>query len=357
MEKARLGKTGLMVSRIGFGALPIQSVDRESAEKVVRHAFSRGINFFDTARAYSTSEADLGRALGGLEDQVIVATKSFYRNMGQLEEDFETSFTNLKRSYIDLFQFHMVNTEEELEEILKKGGPLDYIESRRRKGCLRHIGITSHRPEVMLKALDTNSFETVQVPFNYIEHEPLEKLFPLARQKDVGIIAMKPVAGGVFTTNRAAIKWTLQHHGVVPIPGMCRLEEVDENLQALEAPLSPDELAGLETDWRELGNNFCRRCEYCLPCPNEIKPSFIVRADLLYKRVGWDKMEQSHIDAFTGGLTCDRCGTCESRCPYRLPLSELVIEKSKAMLQKAVEMGMITEEQLQEKLRRAEKEK
>ncbi len=357
MEKVRLGKTGLMVSRIGFGALPIQSVDRESAVKVVRHAQRRGINFFDTARGYSTSEADLGRAFGDLEDKAIVATKSFYKNMGQLEEDFETSYANLKRSYIDLFQFHMVNTEEELEEILQKGGPLDYIEEQRRKGRLRHIGITSHRPEVMLKALDTDLFETVQVPFNYIEHEPLEKLFPRARQKDVGIIAMKPVAGGVFTTNRAAIKWILQHPGVVPIPGMCRIEEVEDNLQALGAPLSPEELADLEADRRELGTNFCRRCEYCLPCPNDIKPSFIVRADLLYKRVGWDKMEQSHINAFTGGLTCDRCGTCEARCPYELPLSELVIEKSKAMLQKAVEMGMITEEQLREKLRWAEKEK
>ena len=355
MEKVRLGKTELMVSRISFGALPIQSVDRDSAAKVVRYAYDRGINFFDTARGYTTSEGDLGRALNGLGEKVIVATKSFYKKMEQLEEDFNTSITNLQRGYIDLYQFHIVNYEEELEAILKKGGPLDYLKAEQRKGRLRHIGITSHRPSLMLKALESGAFETVQVPFNFIENEPLEKLFPLARRLDIGIIVMKPLAGGVFSSNRAAIGWILQHPDVVPIPGMCRIEEIDDNLQALNAPPTGADLAGLEADRQEFGTVFCRRCDYCMPCPNEIEASYIVRSGMIFKRVGWDKMEKSHIDAFTKGLSCDQCGTCASRCPYELPLTEMVIAESKAMLRKAVELGKLSEEELQEKLKAAEK--
>ncbi len=353
MEKIRLGKTELMVTRIGFGALPIQSVDRDSAAKVVRYAYNQGINFFDTARAYTTSEADLGQALGDLESKVIVATKTRYENMEKLEIDFNTSIENLKRNYIDLFQFHIVNYDNELEEILKKGGPLEFLKKEQSKGRLRHIGITSHRPAMMLKALESDAFETVQIPFNYIETEALDKLIPLARSRDIGIIAMKPVAGGVFSSSRAAISWILEHTGVVPIPGMCRIEEVDDNLQALNAPPGPAELARLENDKQELGTVFCRRCDYCLPCPNDIEASFVVRSGMMFKRVGWDRLNQNHVEAYTKGLSCDQCGTCESRCPYELPLTEMVVEESKNMLQKAVELGLLSEKELQEKINAA----
>ncbi len=355
MELVRLGKTELMVTRIGFGALPIQSVDRESAAKVIRYAYDQGINFFDTARAYTTSESDLGRALGDLDDkEIIVASKARYKDMEQLEEDFNTSLDNLQRSYLDLFQFHLVNYEHELEEIVKKGGPLEFLKGEIKKGRLRHIGITSHRSGTMLKALETDIFETIQIPFNYIENEPLEKLLPLARSKDVGIIVMKPMAGGVFSSNPLAIRWVLEHPDLVPIPGMCRVEEVDEDLKALDAPLGANELAKLEADKQEFGTVFCRRCDYCMPCPNDIEASFIVRSKMYFKRSGWDKMKQNHIDIFTKGLSCNQCGTCESKCPYELPLTDMVIEESKAMLQKAVELDMLTEEQRQEKLNTAE---
>lgn len=354
MEKIRLGKTELMVTRIGFGALPIQSVDRDSAVRVIRYAHERGINFFDTARVYTTSEADLGRALKDLDGEIIVATKSLYKNMKQLDEEFNISFDNLKRSHIDLFQFHIVNYEKELEAILKKGGPLEYLKGEQRKGRLRHIGITSHRPALMLKALETGVFETVQIPFNYIENEPLAELIPLARRLDIGIIAMKPLAGGVFSNNRAAISWVLQHPDVVPIPGMCRIAEVDDNLQALDAPPAGEDLDRLETDKQELGTVFCRRCDYCMPCPNDIEASYIVRSGMIFKRAGWDKMNKSHIDVFTKGLYCDQCGTCAARCPYNLPLTEMVIAESKAMLRKAVELGKLSEEQFNEKLSKAE---
>ncbi len=353
MELVRLGKTELMVSRLGFGALPIQSVDRNSAAKVVRYAYDRGFNFFDTARGYTTSESDLGRALEGLGGRVIVATKSYYKDMEQLDKSFNTSFDNLKRNYIDLFQFHIVNYENELGEILKKGGPLEYLEEQKKRGRLRHIGITSHRPQLMLKALPTGKFETVQIPLNYIENEPLEKLIPLARSLDIGIIAMKPVAGGVFTDNRSAVRWILQYPDVVPIPGMCRIEEIDDNLQALDGTITGPELGQLEADRQELGSAFCRRCDYCMPCPNEIEASYIVRSGMIFKRVGWDKMEMNHIDSFTKGLYCSQCGECAARCPYDLPLTELVIDESKTMLRKGVEQGLITEEELQQKLRAA----
>ncbi len=355
MEKIRLGKTGLMVTRIGFGALPIQAVDRGSAVKVTRYAYEQGINFFDTARAYTTSESDLGKALGDLGSEVIVATKAFYKNKDQLKEDFNTSYNNLQRDYIDLFQFHLVNEEDQLEEILKKGGPLEYLAEEKKRGRVKHIGITSHRPSLMPKALESGIFETVQIPLNYIENEPLERLIPLARSMDIGIIAMKPLAGGSFTNNRAAVKWILEHEGVVPIPGMRLIDEVDDILPALKGGPGSEELARLEADRRELGTNFCRRCNYCMPCPNEIEASFIIRAGLYFKRVGWDKMEDKHIGLFEKGLECDRCGTCEDKCPYYLPLTDMVIEESKNMLKSAVKLGVISEEECLKKISKAEK--
>jgi len=353
MELVRLGKTELMVSKISFGALPIQSVDRDSAVRVVRYACEQGMNFFDTARSYSTSEEDLGRALKGLGEKVMVATKAVYKDMDKFEKDYETSFNNLQRDYIDLFQFHIVNYREELDAILEKGGPYDYLLEEKKKGRIRHIGITSHRPAFMLEALKTGKFETVQVPFNYIETEPLDELFPLARSLDIGIIVMKPVAGGVFTNNRMAISWILQHPDVVPIPGMCRIEEIEDNLQALNAAPGPADLQQLEADKEELGTVFCRRCDYCMPCPNDIEASFIVRSGMIFKRVGWDKMKESHIKAFSKGLSCTRCGDCQSRCPYELPLTELVIDESKNMLRRGVEQGLLTEAELQQKLKEA----
>ena len=356
MDKVRLGKTGLMVSKISFGALPIQSVGRDSAAAVARYAFDQGINFFDTARAYTTSEADLGRALAGLGKEVIVATKSYQRDLEKLKEDFATSFENLKRDYIDLFQFHIVNEEEELKAIIKKGGPLDYIKDEQQKGRLKHIGITSHRPALMLEALKTGHFETVQIPFNYIEREPLEQLIPLARSLDIGIIVMKPIAGGVFTSNRAAIRWILQYPDLVPIPGMCCIEEVDDNLQALGAPPTAAELAGLEADSLELGSMFCRRCDYCLPCPNDIEASYILRSGMIFKRAGWDKLSQDHIKAFKKGLTCSQCGDCASRCPYNLPLTEMVIDESLALLRKAVELGKLSADEFESLLKTVKKQ-
>ncbi len=353
MELVRLGKTDLRVTRMGFGALPIQAVDRDSAVEVVRYAYQKGFNFYDTARGYTTSEGDLGRALKGFGSEVIVATKAKYKDMEQLDKSFNTSFDNLQRDYIDLFQFHIVNYDHELEEILKKGGPLEYLEEQKKKGRLRHVGITSHRPKMMLKALPTGKFETVQIPLNYIEDEPLDELIPLARSLDIGIIAMKPIAGGVYTSNRAAIRWILQHPGVVPIPGMCRIGEIDDNLQALDAPITEAEINRLEADKKELGTVFCRRCDYCMPCPNEIEASFIVRSGMIFKRAGWDKMEQSHIDSFTKGLACTQCGDCASRCPYELPLTDMVIDESRAMLRKGVEQGLITEDEFREKLNAA----
>ncbi len=353
MEKVRLGRTGLMVSRLSFGGLPIQSVDRDSAARVARYAYGKGMNFFDTARAYTTSESDLGRALAGLGEKVIIATKSYYKDAEQLDRDFNLSLNNLDRDYIDLYQFHIVNYKKELDAILKSGGPLDYLKARQREGRLRHIGITSHRPSFMLQALKTGHFETVQIPLNYVEDEPLKKLIPLARELDIGVLAMKPVAGGVFSNNRAAVKWVLQHDNVVPIPGMCRISEVDDNLAALDSPLSADELAGLEADKQELGTLFCRRCDYCMPCPNDIEASYIVRSGMIFKRAGWDKMEKSHIEAFIKGLACNQCGTCAARCPYNLPLTDMVIDESIAMLRKAVEIGKLKQDELDKILKDA----
>ncbi len=354
MELVRLGNTELKVSRISFGGLPIQSTSPGEAEEAVRYAVKRGINFFDTARAYRTSEERLGLGLDGFGSRVMVATKTMYKDLDQLAEDFELSLKLLKRSYIDLFQFHIVNYKKELKAILDKNGPFNYLEEEQRKGRLRYIGITSHRPPLMLEAMASGRFASVQIPLNFIESGPLKKVIPYARENKVGIIAMKPLAGGVFRNRQAALRWVLQHENVVPIPGMCRVSEVDENLCALETPFGPEDLADLRQDQDELGLSFCRRCDYCMPCPNDIEASYIVRAGLMFHRSGWDKMERRDVELFIRGLSCTGCGECASRCPYNLPLTKMVIDESVKLLRKAHTLGLLSTEELEENLNRLE---
>ncbi len=342
MEKAPLGNTDLKVTRLGFGGIPIQTVaGREEALAVVRHAADRGINFFDTARGYTISEEIIGEALEAHRDQYIIATKTPSRDVDGVARDFQTSLSKLRTSYIDLYQFHNVMDEESLTKILAPNGPLEYLQMEQRRGRLRYIGITSHRLETIIKAASTGRFATVQFPFNYIEKAAAEELYPLAHRLGLGVIVMKPLAGGVIRNANASIRWVLSQPISVAIPGMASVTEVDANLAAAAAGApGPDELADLERDLREIGPTFCRRCGYCMPCPEGIQTNFIASSELFFKRSGWGRLTKAHLQTFDKGLDCQACKTCEGRCPYGLPLSEMVPAISRRMLDHINELGL-----------------
>ena len=341
MEKIRLGRTNIMATRLGFGGIPIQTVSREQALETVRYCYDKGINFYDTAQAYTVSEDIMGEALEGVRDKVYIATKSGGRDVATVEKHLKASLEALRTDYIDIYQLHNVVGDEVLEKVMAKGGVLDFVKEKQKEGVIRHIGITSHRLDTILKALKTDEFATIQFPFNYIENDAAKELFPLARKMNVGSLVMKPIAGGAMTHPAACIRWILSQPADVIIPGMERPELVDKNWDAVMAgPPTEEDLANLEQLAKELGPVFCRRCGYCLPCPHDIPVNFIASAELFFNRSGWHKLNEKHVEGFTRGTNCAQCGECADRCPYELPLTEMVPRYSARLLEKAKELGV-----------------
>jgi predicted aldo/keto reductase-like oxidoreductase len=323
----RLGKTGLEVTVVGFGGIPIQSVPEEVAVAAVRRAYDLGVNFFDTARGYTNSEERIGKALAGCEH--FIATKSGNREAEGIYRDVERSLANLGRKQIDLYQLHGVNDDDELEKALARGGAVEGLRRARDEGKIAHIGITGHRRETLIRAVEVcEDFATVQVPFNLVEDEILDRLAPICQQRDVGVIAMKPCGGGNFTNAPLALKWCIAQPISVAIPGMANPQEVEEDVaMAATAELTPEELVAVERMKQELDQRTCRRCRYCEPCPQGVQISSLLHGRSVVRRMGVARWKEwGALDMIASADLCAECGTCLTRCPYNLPIPELVRE-------------------------------
>jgi predicted aldo/keto reductase-like oxidoreductase len=337
LQKRVLGKTGLNVTRIGFGGIPIQRLSEEEAVEVVKKSHELGINFFDTARAYTTSEERIGKALKDVRDEVFIATKSVHRDKEGLLRDLETSLGKLQTEWIDLYQLHMVSKDNEWETITSPEGALEGLLAAKDAGKINHLGVTSHNPELMMDVLRLGVFETVMIPYNYLTHRPADGLIPLCRELNVGTIVMKPFGGGAITNVGAALKYVLSNENVdIVIPGMMSLEEIEENLAvgSGDHALSEEELGLMEKDRYELGSQFCRACDYCQPCPQGIPISFVLRAeDQFLKLTGWTPRLMKQIPEAKAKVgSCVKCGQCEERCPYELPIRDLLPMKMRSLM-------------------------
>lgn len=323
MEKQKLGRTELMVAPLGFGGIPIQRVSREDANKIIRFAVEQGLNFIDSARGYTDSEEKIGFALQGIREKVILATKTMSRTGKNLTEDIDISLKNFKAEVIVLYQCHNVRTLEDWEQLTAPGGGLEALESARQAGKIRYIGITGHRPEILARALREYPFATVQFPYNYIEQENREELFREIERQELGTIIMKPLAGGAIRHTGPALRFLLQKGFSVIIPGMDSVEQVRENVQRLDESFSPEDAELLEGEKKELGQDFCRRCEYCLPCSAGINIPFLFLQEGYYRRYN---LKDWAIDRYRTSVVkadaCIDCGLCETRCPYQLPIRE-----------------------------------
>ncbi|MBN2169751.1 MAG: aldo/keto reductase [Candidatus Krumholzibacteriota bacterium] len=327
METRRLGRTDLAVSVIGFGGIPIQKLSFDEAGRVLAAALDAGITFFDTARGYTDSEEKMGRALAGRRDALVLATKSLERDPARLAADVDRSLVNLRTDRIDLYQVHNVADDAQLDAVLAPGGVYETLDRARRAGKIRFIGVTGHKRSVLVRAVETGLFDTVQHPFNPIEAEWADDLIPLARRLDVGRIAMKPAAGGAIRDVPAALRWELAGGMDVVIPGMQSLEEVAANAavgEALREPM-PGELAGLMRDKQEWGACFCRRCGYCLPCPEGLNIPFLLLIQAYYARYDLKDWALERLAGLEKRYAdCVACGTCVERCPYQLPIPDLM---------------------------------
>lgn len=325
MKRIPLGNTGYKVSRIGFGGIPISRLEYNEAVKVVQGCIDMGVNFIDTAVAYGDSEIKIGEAI--FDHDIILATKSQSRDAAGMEKDVKASLSRLKADFIHIYQLHAVNNSEILNSVMAKGGALDALRKMKKEGCIGAIGITGHRADVLVDALKTGEFETVQVPYNFIETEPEKKLFPLARRLEIGIIAMKPFGGGALDNANLSLKYILKHKNVVPIPGIGKIEEMRENCSIADGriALSAIEKKQILKISKELGKNFCRRCGYCMPCPQDIQIIRAMNARTFIKRLGVKSFIDKQGSEFVERVkTCTKCGQCESRCPYNLPIRSTI---------------------------------
>lgn len=327
MEYITLGKTGLRVSRMGFGGIPIQKVDASVTHALMERLAQRGVNYIDTARGYTVSEQFLGEALeGGLREKFVIATKSMSRTKEAMARDIDISLKNLRTDYIDLYQIHNSSLAE-LEQVLAPGGALEALMEAKAAGKIRHLGLTAHMAAVFERALELDWVETVMFPYNIVETQG-EELMAKCREKNVGFICMKPMAGGALEDARLALRFIRQNENVsVVIPGMYDIREIDENLSAMEdiSALTSNELAKIETIRKELGTQFCRRCNYCQPCTAGISISGIFVLEGYLQRYGLGDWAQKRYDALNKKAgDCVGCGACEKRCPYQLPIRQML---------------------------------
>lgn len=333
MRKIRLGRTGLMVTQIGFGGIPIQRLSEEQAVEVVTRCLDLGINFIDTANAYTTSEERIGKAIAGRRDGLVLATKSLSRSREGIARHLEKSLKALGVDCIDLYQFHSVSDERSLEIVLDQEGPRVVLEEAKKAGKIRYIGVTSHQIDVAKKAVASGYFDTIMFPFNFVTSEAVESLIPLARDRDVGFIAMKPLAGGMIDNARIAFKYLLQFPDIVSIPGIEKVGEIEEIVALLSEPsgITSAEMAEMQKLKEKLGTKFCHRCDYCQPCKEGIAISTVMIFPSLAVRLPDNQVYSGYwAEIMEKAATCTWCGECEERCPYQLSIREIMDEHVQA---------------------------
>jgi predicted aldo/keto reductase-like oxidoreductase len=327
MEYRILGKTELRVSVIGFGGIPVQRISKEEAVKVIERAEELGINFIDTARGYGISEIFIGDALKGRREKWIIASKTMARDKETMKTEIALSLKNLNTDYIDLYQFHNVRTMEDYEKILGENGAYAALEEAKLAKKIRHIGITSHSLDLLKIAVESGKFESIMYPYNIVEDQA-DDLFRRANELNIGVIAMKPMAGGALTDGTIAMKFILENKTVTTaIPGMASIKEVEENSSVGSSfmLLTPEEREKALKDASELGDEFCRRCGYCAPCHKGIDiPSMFVISGYKerYNLATW--AEERYSAMKSTAKDCTECGVCEGKCPYNLPIRKML---------------------------------
>lgn len=328
MEMTVLGRSGLTVSRVGFGGIPIQRITKEEAPALLRAVHDAGINYIDSARMYTVSEEYIGYALEkeGLREKFILASKSMARTKEEMARDIDISLTNLRTDHIELYQIHNPNPVQ-LDAVLAPGGALEALMEAKAAGKIGHIGLTAHSAEVFRRATELDFIETVMFPYNIVETQG-EELIALCKEKNIGFIAMKPMAGGAIENGSLAMRFVLANPAVsIVIPGMYCADEVRENVAAASdnAPLRDAEKDEIREIRGQLGENFCRRCNYCAPCSVGISiPSVFLFAGYLerYNLAGWAKERYATLGVKASA--CIDCGDCETRCPYHLPIRQMM---------------------------------
>jgi len=324
MDYATLGRTGIIVNKNGFGALPIQRISEDDAVALLKKAYDNGITFFDTARMYTDSEKKVGLALSCVRDKIILATKAATQNSTEFWQQLETSLTLLKTDYVDIYQFH---NPPFCPLPGDESGLYDAMLEARSQGKIRHIGITNHRIGVARDALRSGLYDTIQYPFSYLASDDEVEFVRECAEQDVGILAMKALSGGLITNSAAAYAFLAQFPGVIPIWGVQREGELAEFVAYQSSPPVLDDglKRVIDRDIAELSGDFCRGCGYCMPCPAGIEISNAARMSLMLRRAPlatW--LGNQWKESMNRINDCTNCGHCKAHCPYGLDAPKLL---------------------------------
>ena len=324
MEQVRLGKTGIVTDKNGFGALPVQRISRDSAVSLLRKAYEGGITFFDTARFYTDSEEKLGEAFSGMREKVTIASKTAAVTPEDFWKDLDTTLHHLKTDYLDLYQFHNPSFCPKPDD---KSGVYEAMLEARAKGMVKHIGITNHRLSVAREAVESGLYETLQFPFSYLSGEKEKELVEKCKKADMGFIAMKALSGGLITNSAAAYAYLSRFPEVLPIWGIQREAELDEFLSYIKNPpkMTAEIEELIEKDRKELLGEFCRGCGFCMPCPAGIEINNCARMSLLLRRSPSELQLTAEVQEKMRKIKdCIHCNSCSSKCPYGLDTPALL---------------------------------
>ena len=325
MDYVTLGKTGLKISRLGFGGIPIQKIDEEGTKALMHQLKDAGINYIDTARGYTVSESYLGYALEGIREHFVIATKSMVRDKEGMAKEIETSLKNLRTDYIDLYQVHNP-TVAQLEQVIAPGGALEALLEAKAAGKIGHIGLTGHSLEIFKMALEQDWVETFMFPYNIVETQG-ESLMRKCAQKGIGFVCMKPLAGGALEDADLALRFIAANPDVtVVIPGMAEAKEIEQNIAACRVTqLTPEDWEKINQIRSTLGTEFCRRCNYCAPCSQGIAIPNVFLFEGYLSRYGLENWARDRYDSMAKHASdCIGCGACENRCPYNLPIRKML---------------------------------
>lgn len=328
MRYIKLGSTDLNISELGFGCIPIIRLTKETAIDVLRHAFDQGITFYDTANMYRDSEEKIGRAFEGKRDKIVIATKTLNRDGDGAIKHLENSLRMLKTDYIDLFQLHQVAHEKDFDAVTSPAGAVDALGKAKEQGKVRYIGVSSHSLPMAVRLVKTGMFHTIQFPFNFIEDAAKDELHKAAQQAGMGIIAMKPFAGGVIDNAEIAFKFLRQYPEVLPIPGFDSIASVDQIVSFYRQPntVTEKDIRLMDQYRLELGKKFCRRCEYCQPCPQGVMITMAMGYKIIASRMSPAVSVEFCRVPMESVALCTGCEECVGRCPYQLPIPEMLKE-------------------------------
>jgi len=340
MEKRILGKTGWAVSVISFGAIKLPRIGMKECDHLLNRALDSGINFVDTADCYGDSEEKIGWILKNRRKEYYLSTKVDERDGPGVRKKLERCLKRLQTDWIDLLLFHDVRGAE-YEKIFQAGG-LEELAQARKKGKISQIGISIHGSLSMMKrAIESGVFSVLMVAYSAIDEDRLTAdLLPLAAAQGVGLIAMKPLAGGRLgyrprswdrklfrgeSPAQIALRYVLSNpHITCAIPGMMTLDELEENLRVgkRRRELSLEEIKSFMGMAAEAGKGFCRNCGYCLPCPEGVPIPDVFRLAGYYENYGleaWAKAQ--YLSLPTNAEACSACQQCMDRCPYGVSIS------------------------------------